>query len=607
MMPRIQLLVLAVLLLSSPLSARTPHALHYTVDLQHPAEHHITVTLNPIGYRGKVMTFQMPAWAPGAYSLTHYGRYVQDLRAADKRGKSLHVTRIDDDRWQIEPAQSVASLTYEVLDSHDDSTSLYFAMANFDTSIVYANATALFGYINDDKSAPSEVTYVRPAGWQIVTSLPSSNKGFAQDTSTSFTATTFYASNYDMLADAPVMAAPAFQARSFREGSAVYDIALVSQSPFAMDSLEEYTRRIVRAETGFFGETPFARYFFIVYAPTMEHLPGFAQGALEHANSSNYLLVNVPWGLFRPAFLNVFSHEFFHLWDVKRIHSAKLGPFDYAHRVETTSLWLAEGVTDYYAHSLLARSGIATADDFFRDIQTWARALQHMPAHTMAMSLEQLSMDESNFEMDNAAQFYIKGPLVAWMLDVEIRRKTDNARSLDDVMLALNRDAHAGKTFADESLIGLIEKYSGIDLKDFYERYIHGTDTLPIEQYLSYVGLRSAAKQPSGSLTMSSDSALVFESIDEGSSYALAGIKAGDRLVAVDGTPLTLDNIELLTNARNERRSVAITVERNGARSEHPIDFNASGQAARVGPYEIDPHATALAAHIRGSLVAPKS
>jgi predicted metalloprotease with PDZ domain len=208
--------------------------------------------------------------------------------------------------------------------------------------------------------------------------------------------------------------------------------------------------------------------------------------------------------------------------------------------------------------------------------------------------------------MDNAAQFYIKGPLVAWMLDVEIRRKTDNARSLDDVMLALNRDARAGKTFADEDLMKLVQKYAGTDLSEFYDRYIHGTDTLPIEQYLSYVGLRAAAKRAGGSLTMSSDSAIVFESIDEGSSYAQAGFKAGDKIVAIDGTPLTLDNIELLANARNERKKAIIGIERNGVRSELPIDFGATGERDRVGPYELDPQATPLANRIRTSLLSKR-
>jgi predicted metalloprotease with PDZ domain len=260
---------------------------------------------------------------------------------------------------------------------------------------------------------------------------------------------------------------------------------------------------------------------------------------------------------------------------------------------------MAEGVTDYYAHSLLARYKLESANEFYSDIQTWLKALNHASPGAVSQSLEELSIDESNFHLENAALFYIKGPLVAWMLDLEIRHQTNNQKSLDDVMFALNRDAKQGKTFKDEDLIHLVEKYSGADLKDFYARYIAGTDTLPVAKYLGYMGLRTGQKQPSGSLTMSSDSSLVFESVDPGSLYAKAGIMAGDKLLALDNRPLTLDNIDRFVNAKNEQRKVSLTVEHNGEPKTVTLDFQQPNEARRVGPFEIDSSATALEASIR--------
>src|SRR6185503_17319685 len=132
----------------------------------------------------------------------------------------------------------------------------------------------------------------------------------------------FIARNYDELADAPVMADTGFQTRTFKDGKAWYDIVVASDRKFEMDSLEEYTRKIVHAETEFFHDTPFEHYTFLINAPTYMKAPSMGAGALEHSNSSAYLVFNFPWKTFKQFGLSIFSHEFFHLWNVKRIHSS---------------------------------------------------------------------------------------------------------------------------------------------------------------------------------------------------------------------------------------------------------------------------------------------
>ncbi|MDP4199492.1 MAG: hypothetical protein Q8902_07970 [Bacteroidota bacterium] len=485
--------VLFSLLLAGSLQARE---LHYAVDLGQTQMHQVHVTLTLVGFKSKKAVFQMPVSAPGAYSVTHYGRYVREFHAFDKDGTELPVTQENEDRWDIAKGQTLAKIEYDVLDSHSDTTSLYFAMANMDTSLFFANATALFGYVNDDKKAPAYVHYDKPAAWTLACALPPSKSGYGQDTNATFQNTDFYAKDYDALADAPIMAAPGegppyMVTRSFRDGKAVYDLAIASDvmlAPAKMDSLTLYLRKIVHAETDFFHDTPFDHYTFVVYAPSLRRTPSYAQGALEHMNSSDYMLSNFAWPMLKRSFISIYSHEFFHLWNVKRIHSALLGPFDYTKRVKTTSLWLAEGVTEYYAHTLLTRYGILPASSFYETIGQWVAAMPQVRDSASHKSLEQLSIDESDFHLDEAEIFYIKGPLVALMLDLEIRNKTNNKRSLDDVMFALNNEAKHGKTFKDQDLIHKVERISGVDLTDFYNRYIHGTDTLPMSHYLSMIG-----------------------------------------------------------------------------------------------------------------------
>lgn len=549
---------LLAILASGLVQAQT---LHYTVDLQKTDAHKVHVTLLPQKLAAPTVTFQMPIWAPGAYSVTHYGHYVKDLKAFDISGKPLTVTAVNGDRWSIANARKLSRIEYDVLDSHKDSTSLYFAMANIDTSIFFANATALFGYVNDKKEVPATVTYQMPATWQLSTALDPATgaKG------TPFHLTNFRAKNYDELADAPVMAAPSLQTRTFTSGPASYDVVLLSDKAFPMDSLAAYTKKIVEAETDFFHETPFKHYTFLIYAPTLLHLPSFAQGALEHANSSDYLLVNLPWPTFKTFGLSILSHEFFHLWNVKRIHSSLLGPFDYTSQVRTTSLWLSEGITDYYAHTLLSRYGIISPEGFLNDVRGWYEAGLQSPANK---SLEQLSQEESDFNLENATTFYSKGPLVGMMLDIEIRSRTNNAKSLDDVMMALNNDAKHGKTFKDEDLIHRIEQIAGINLGDFYKHYIAGTDSLPLPSYLEKMGVlmntgENTSNDDGLKLGLSPEGRITIAGIGSSSFLSKGGLRTGDVLDSLNGVKLTVDNIQQFSGQK-DGETLHFTVIRDG-------------------------------------------
>jgi predicted metalloprotease with PDZ domain len=601
-------LILALLAFSQGIAKE----LRYTVDLRDTKQHLVHVTLLPSGFSAKQAIFQMPVWAPGAYSVSHYGRYVKNFRAFDKAKHELTVVQENSDRWSIASGKSVTSIEYDVLDSHKDSTSLYFAMAEMDTAIFFANATALFGYYDDDKNAPATVRYVKPADWKLSCALPPFKKGYSADTNATFQNTEFYANDYDALADAPVMASPSLATKSFREGKAVYDVAVASNADFAgakLDSLVWYLRKIVRAETDFFHDTPFDHYTFLLNAPSLDHMPSMAQGALEHANSSDYLLANFNWSLFKRAFLSIFSHEFFHLWNVKRIHSSLLGPFDYTKRVETTSLWLAEGVTEYYAHTLLVRYGIISPSEFYDQIGEFLRAMQQTSEEAKTKSLEQLSIDESDFHLDNAELFYIKGPLVGLMLDLEIRSRTGNKKSLDDVMLALNNDAKsaaADKTFKDEELIHKVEQIAGVDLTDFYNRYIHGTDSLPIDRYFAMMGVSHAQKSGgSAQLGMTAAGQLMVASIDSNSTFGRAGIKQGDILLAVNGTKITLDNVEMISAMKDSLTSATISIQRGGQTMDVTVNFTSKSDShhKKEGAMEVDLDAPASSAMMRNGIM----
>ncbi len=573
--------------------------LKFTVDIRNTASHEVHVTLVPVGFHNGMALYQMPVWAPGAYSVTHYGRYIRNFKAFNKWDHTLAVKRLNDDRWEIPSGKSVKKIEYDVLDSHADTSSLYFAMANIDTSLFFSNATALFGYYDDEKNTRAQIAYQLPETWKL--ECPLNQKNGAVDP-------TFTAKNYDELADAPIIAAPIDSGKAtdhivtgnFHEGRAEYSVAVATDGSWPaakMDSLTYYLREIVHAETDFFHDTPFKHYTFEIVAPTLWRMPSFAQGALEHANSSDYLLMDMSWPLFKREFLPIFAHEFFHLWNVKRIHSTLLGPFDYTKRVMTKSLWMAEGITEYYAHTLLARYGIISPDQFYNGIAQWRKEMAMAPDEAKKKSLEQLSIDESTFEMDEATLFYSRGPLVALMLDIEIRSRTNNKKSLDDVMRAFNNAAEHGKTFREQDILPLFEKYSGLNLTNFFNRYIHGTDSLPIDKYLGMMGMRQGQTASSVSIGYTNEK-FVLNAVDSGNVLAHAGLKVGDTLLAVNGTKLTLENFDRLASLKDSLSSVTMTIARGGKKMDFPIDFSKSAKKGGL-----DPKASPLAVAIRKGIV----
>ena len=585
--------------------------LTYSVNLRSTETHKVGVEISLKKCGAQTVTYQMPIWAPGAYSVTHYGHYVGDLKAWDTKGKELKVTQVNGDRWEIANAKNIARIGYSVGDSHKDSTSLYFALAHIDTNFFFANGTCLFGYVNDKKNIHSIVNYNFPQGWKLATALDPVKSNAQERERPTFTLTTFSAKDYDELADAPVMADTGWQTRTFKDGKAWYDVVVASDKAFPVDSLENNIHKIVHAETEFFHDTPFDHYTFLINAPTESHTISDGQGALEHANSSAYLLINYPWSIFKQYGPAILSHEFFHLWNVKRIHSSLLGPFDYTKRVMTTSLWLSEGITDYYAHTILTRWNIAPYRSFELMLGELIGAVRNSKAAN-TKTLEELSIAESDFDLSNALVFYSKGTLVGLMLDIEIRSRTNNKKSLDEVMLALNAEAKKGKTFKDNELIGKIEKLAGIDLQDFYKRYIAGTDTLPIDNYLKKMGVgRHVVVQSEekanlgGSFGLSGNGELVISQITPNGELDKAGVMVNDTMKTLNGEPFSLDKAMEFAEHLKPPVTIDFDVARPAVGMKHfSITLNKpKGTTKTTKDFAPLPDATPLEVEIRHGIV----
>jgi predicted metalloprotease with PDZ domain len=381
---------------------------------------------------------------------------------------------------------------------------------------------------------------------------------------------------------------------SFAVDGVPHDIALWGRGNENEAQLIADTQRIVETARDLFGGLPYEYYAFIV------HLSDGRGGGLEHRNSVSMIIDR--W-IFQPQsayerYLGLTAHEFYHVWNVKRIRPAPLGPFDYSRENYTRQLWTMEGITSYYTDMLLLRAGLITAERYLELLSEKIARLQSQPGRAL-QSLETSSFDAwikfyrpDENTVNSAISYYLKGELVALLLDLEIRRRTGGARSLDDVQrYVYEQYPISGPGFPeDDGYRAAIEAVVGPDagtFADMFARYIAGTDELDYDRALEYVGLRldwGYKNEPVGEqapawfgaqLKTSHGVTTVASARADGPAYA-AGIYAGDELLALDGFRISEETFTARLAERKPGACVTISLFRRDELLHIPVTLAAA-------------------------------
>ncbi len=465
-------LVLAALFAACPAQA----TIRYQVGLARPAEHRFQVGMTIPGVRGSV-TVQMAAW-DGLYQIRDFAHQVSELRANDLSGWELPVIRLDKQTWRIEGSGEVR-VQYAAFwdESGPFGTQL-------DAEHAFLNLGMVLCYVPERLSEDVVVRYDNlPQGWRVAVQLPKAGGAEAG-------ATAYAAPNYDALVDAPVEIGR-FEEVQFRAGGRPIRAVIHGDSVDRARLVTALTA-IVDYQTGMMGEAPFSEYFFLFHVGRR-----FGGGGMEHSNST---AIAADTGAALPS---VSAHEFFHLWNVKRIRPQSLEPVDRTREMWTRALWFAEGVTNTYASYTLVRTGLWSKAEFLADLGEQLTALQSRSARSW-QSVEESSLTAwlEKYSLYNRPEFsinyYNKGQLLGLGLDLVIRDATDNRASLDDVLRKLNQQyAHQGRFYADsggvrtaaEEVVREANRGARTDLADFFRRYVAGSDELPLAEWLAIAGL----------------------------------------------------------------------------------------------------------------------
>ena len=459
--------------------AKPSYNLKYELSFPQPHTHLYEVTYAIGNINVPTIDLQIPTWTPGSYLQREFAKNVQDFAAKDSSNNNLKWEKVDKATWrvttngakEIKASYRVYAYELSVRTSHLDSSHAYF------------NGASIFMYVKGAVEQPLKLKINAPNGWRVTSPLalnPDSDGYFS-------------APNYDVLVDSPAEIGT-HNLIEFDVLGKRHRIAIWGEGNYDAEVLKRDFTKIIEAGAAIFGGTlPYEHYTFIV------HLQPGIGGGLEHLNSttcqSSPNVFKAP-GRYN-GFLGLISHEYFHLWNVKRIRPLALGPFDYQTENYTKNLWVSEGITSYYGDQLLLRAGLvkpgtyvgALATQFQAYDRTPGRLVQSAEAGSFDAWIKYYRPDENS--PNTAISYYDKGEILGMMFDLEIRKATNNAKSLDDVMRLLYENHALPKPgFTDAELKAAFEKIAGTDFTDFYAKYVSGTMDIDWNRFLAHAGLQ---------------------------------------------------------------------------------------------------------------------
>ncbi len=535
--------------------------IHYKVEVSNPSGHlfKVELTIRNPAPDGQIVS--LPAWIPGSYMIRDFAKNIISLKAFSKSAE-LPYQKLDKQSWQFAPTSSPIRIEYEVY-----AWDLSVRSAHLDTIHGYFNGTSLFLAVKGQTDQPCSVELIKPKqkyaiNWHVATTLRSHNPK-------PYSFGKYSATNYDDLIDHPVEMSD-FTLIEFSACNIPHAMALTGHFECDLERLKHDLIKICEYEIKLFGDAPFQQYLFQVM------VVGNGYGGLEHRSSTSLLCSRND--LPKPGieevtdeyrqFLSLCSHEYFHSWNIKRIKPAQFIPYDLSIESYTPLLWAFEGITSYYDELILVRCGVISIESYLEMLG------QNITRVLMGTGRDKQTVYESSFDAwirfykqdENApnaiVSYYTKGAMVALALDMILHQVSN--KTLDDIMRSLW--LHHGKPLigvTPDGIEQLISKEAGVDLSEFFHKSLRTTEELELTELFAQMGisyhLRAAnnngdkggkpskvppppytgfryLKQETGSVSI--------QIVLEDSPAQLAGLSAGDQLIAINEIQVTAITIE---------------------------------------------------------------
>lgn len=544
--------------------------LTYQLSMPKPQTHYFKVKfwLTNLDYssgrKQGYIDFKLPVWTPGSYLIREYAKNIEGFAANDdETNKALDFDKINKNTWRVKySGQKSISVSYDVY-----AFELSVRTSFLDESHGYLNGASVFMFVNDFKNKNAILNIIPFERFKTITTGLS--KGQSENS--------FLINDYDQLVDSPIEIGNQ-KILKFQSSNIPHTVAMYGETKYDEAKLLTQMKLVTETATKIVGEHPCKDYFFLVHNVTQ------GGGGLEHKNSTT---LGVSRNAYLSAsgmtsFLSLVAHEYFHLWNVKRIRPIALGPFDYENENYTHALWVAEGLTSYYQNHILQRAGIISTGEYLTGLEKEITSLENS-AGQKVQAVTESSWDawikhyRPNENSKNATiSYYDKGAVLGILLDLTIIDKTNGTKCLDDVMKMLYEKYYKklGRGYSDDELLATFNEVSGTDLTQFFKDYIFGTMPLPYSSIFETTGIKMVSYNLNdtyiGVETKITDNKLIVSAIKRDSPAWDFGLNVNDEILSIDEFRVTanVESFQKLIQSKKANDTLKIGFVRDGMLKE---------------------------------------
>lgn len=561
-------MVFALLSFKAEAQTKSAEQVQVKIDLENVKDDKVQVTITVPKIKLDKITYYIPKIVPGTYSTDDYGKYIEDLKAYDSKGKPLEVAKYGDNSWEIDNAKKLDKIAYLVNDTFDieDQHDIFSPSGtNIEAGKNFLlNTHGFIGYFSEFKTNQYKLDINHPKELWGATSLV--------DTNASETADSFFANRYAELVENPIMYSKPDYTTFNIDGM---DILIAVYSPNGVVTAESLTpgmKKMMTAQKNFLGKfNSTKKYTVLLYLSDVEKKDAEEFGALEHPTATTVVMPEqMPLDELQEQMKDVVSHEFFHIVTPLSIHSKEIQFFDFNNPKMSKHLWMYEGVTEYFSNLFQVNQGLISEDDFYKrmteKIENAATMDDLMQFTTMSANvLSKPYKDQYN-------NVYQKGALIAMCLDIQLRESSNGQRGILDLMKKLSELYGNDKPFDDSELFGKITELTYPEIGKFFETYLENRNKIPYDEYFAKVGVGKKGKKVPGNVFIKDKTPYVMTDpetkmiyvveSDLPEFYTSLGIKKGDEIIEINEVKYNYDNIyEMVALSDSWKENDNITVK----------------------------------------------
>ncbi|MFD2555848.1 M61 family metallopeptidase [Sphingobacterium tabacisoli] len=504
-------------------------SIHFTLSFSEPQAHYVEVEMHIKSFTSlEYLDLKMPVWAPGSYLIREYPKNVERFSASSVDGQELKAYKTSKNTWRVAHDKKDIVVKYAVY-AFENSV----RTSHIDHSHAFLSPVGIFMFVHEHLHLPCEITVSMPTHWNKISTGLEPGKD----------ANTYHADNFDILYDSPLEIGNQ-DIWSFEVQGVPHEFAMVGVADYNREQITSDVSKIIAEENRIWGSNPNQHYTFITHNYQNAH------GGLEHLNSTVLAASRYTYG--QPStykgYLSLVAHEYFHLWNVKRLRPKALGPFDYEQENYTTGLWIMEGFTSYYDNLIVRRCGFYDEREYLQQLAIDFNTVYNRPGYELQSAasssfdtwIKQYRPDENSH--NTSISYYNKGAMLAVALDLKIIAETKGQRRLDDVIKAAYQQFYLieNRGFEEDEFLLLAEQIAGVDLHEIFQA-AHSLEELDYNRYFNAVGYQLIdhnANQNTPTLgikILHSESKTIVKQVDRNSGAWNGGLNVEDELIAING------------------------------------------------------------------------